>query len=193
METITIQPEKELRSLWLVIWAIWFVIELITLAILMVANPLVFGLIMFVGLIAMLLVLFWIPAFYNSLRYTIESDCVRSDSGVFWKKHVTVPFNKITNIDITEGPLQRMFGIGTIHVQTAGAGGQQGTKAELRLLGIRSLEQLKDTIMEGPRSHNIAQPVQLKSETIQQSDPQVLGQMLKELSAIRKLLENSRS
>jgi len=101
METITIQPEKELRSLWLVIWTIWFVIELITLAILMVANPLVFGLIMFVGLIAMLLVLFWIPAFYNSLWYTIEGDCVRSDSGVFWKNTLQC---HLTRLPISTSP-----------------------------------------------------------------------------------------
>jgi len=192
METIAVQPEKGLRSLWLLIWAIWFIIGLMALAILMVANPLVFGLIIFIWLITMILILLWIPAFYNSLQYTIEDDYVRSDSGVFWKKHVTVPFNKITNIDITEGPLQRMFGIGTIHLQTAGAGGQQGPKAELRLLGIRNLDWVKDIIMEGTRGHKIAEAVQVKNEAVQQSDSQTLEQMLKELSSIRKLLENSR-
>ncbi|MFQ5917784.1 MAG: PH domain-containing protein [Candidatus Binatia bacterium] len=68
-------------------------------------------------------ILLWIPAFYKSLEYIIDSDSVKIRKGVFWRKRVAVPYQKITNVDITQGPVQRMFNIGTIHVQTAGAGG----------------------------------------------------------------------
>ena len=71
--------------------------------------------------------------------------------GVFWKKNITVPFTKITNVDVTQGPLQRLFNIGTINVQTAGAGGAQGARPELVFVGTRDLEGIKETIMERDR------------------------------------------
>lgn len=189
MEATVIKPEKAIRSLWFVCWGTWFVIGLIVWPILIIVQPIVFGPCLFGWLIVMALVALWLPVFWGSLEYAIESDCVKSKSGVFWKKRITVPYNKITNIDITQGPLQRAFGIGTIHVQTAGAGGQQGTHAELRLLGISNLEQVKDTIMEGARGRTIAEPVQIKTE-MPQSVPEVSEQILKELTAIRRILEN---
>jgi membrane protein YdbS with pleckstrin-like domain len=66
---------------------------------------------------------------------------------VFWQKRVTVPYAKITNIDVTQGPLQRSFDIGTIRVQTAGAGGAQGEQAEMVLWGLRDLEEVQNQIM----------------------------------------------
>lgn len=189
METIVIKPEKALRSLWFVCWAIWFVIGLVVWPILIIAQPIVFGLCLFVWLIVMALVAVWLPAFWSSLEYSIESECVKSNGGVFWKKRITVPYNKITNIDITQGPLQRAFGVGTIHVQTAGAGGQQGARAEIRLLGINNLDQVKDTIMEGARGQAAGETAQIKSETPKVA-ADVFGEMLKELAAIRRILEN---
>lgn len=189
MEIITIKPEKALRSLWFVGWGIWFAIGMIVWLILIIVEPIAFALCLVGWLIIMMPIALWLPAFWNSLEYSIESGCVKSKSGVFWKKRITVPYNKITNIDITQGPLQRAFGIGTIHVQTAGAGGQQGTRAEIRLLGISNLDQVKDTIMDGARGHEVSEPLRTRIET-PQSAPELLEQMLKELSAIRKTLEN---
>jgi membrane protein YdbS with pleckstrin-like domain len=93
-----------------------------------------------------LLVLPYIPAFFRSLEYRIENDSVTGKKGVFWKKISTIPYYKITNIDITQGPLQRLFDIGKIHCQTAGFSGTQGSRAELVLQGIRDLEETKATI-----------------------------------------------
>jgi len=92
-----------------------------------IANVIVFGPLLLLWLLVMLLIrVWWIPLYYDSISYAIEDDAVRGQSGVFWKRYVTVPFVKITNINITQGPLQRVYDIGTIHIQTAGAGGNQG-------------------------------------------------------------------
>ena len=99
---------------------------------------LVFGLCAAGGLIIMLAVLAWIGAFYRSLEYVINADAVRAKKGVFWRRHVTVPYTKVTNIDVTQGPLERAFGVGRVHVQTAGASGPQTPQSELRMVGIRS-------------------------------------------------------
>ena len=97
-------------------------------------------------LIIWLFVLPYIQAFFRSLEYSINSDSISGKKGVFWKKTTTIPYYKITNIDITQGPLQRMYKISNIHCQTAGVAGPQGKKAELLMLGIRDFLGVKETI-----------------------------------------------
>jgi uncharacterized membrane protein YdbT with pleckstrin-like domain len=123
------------------------------------------------------------------LEYVIDSDSVKMNKGVFWKKRVTVPFTKITNLDVTQGPVQRAFDIGTIHVQTAGAGGPEGARAELKLLGVRDLDEVKDTIMERVRGYTVLKPDEVKQKVAEQSDSEIFARMLKELTAIRDVLE----
>jgi len=190
MEPILVKPEKELKTLWFVGWAVPFVLGLALWVILLFTiDKLIFGLCVIGWLVLMVPILLWIPAFYRSLEYIVDSDSVKMKKGVFWRKHVIVPYTKITNIDVTQGPVQRMLNIGTIYVQTAGAGGTQGAQAELILLGVRDLQGLKDTIMERVRGYTISRPEEVKKEVVEESDSRTLRRMLKELTAIREVLE----
>lgn len=190
MEAIVVKPEKEQKTLWFICWAITFVLGLILwVVLLLTVDKLFFGLCVVGWLILMVPILLWIPAFYRSLEYVVDSDSVKMKKGVFWRKRVTVPYPKITNVDVTQGPVQRMFNIGTVHVQTAGAGGAQGAQAELGLLGVRDLDGLKDTIMERVRGYTIPTSEEVKKEVGEESDSETLRRMLKELTAIREVLE----
>jgi uncharacterized protein len=88
------------------------------------ADKLIIGICFACWILAFIPVLFWIPKAYRILEYFIDDDSIKMQAGVVWKKNVTVPYEKITNIDVTSGPVQRKFNVGTIHVQTAGYGGQ---------------------------------------------------------------------
>jgi membrane protein YdbS with pleckstrin-like domain len=194
MEPLVLKPEKEQRTMWFIGWAIPFVLGLALWVVLLLAvDKLIFSLCVVGWLILMSPILLWIPAFYKSLEYIIDRDSVRISKGVFWRKRVIVPYTKITNIDVTQGPIQRTFNIGTIHVQTAGAGGTPGAQAELKLLGIRDTDGLKDTIMERVRGHNTSAPEEAKKKVVQESDSEILRHMLKELTAIHEVLEKRQS
>ncbi len=194
MESIVIKPEKEQRTMWYMGWAIPFVLGLTLLVVLLlVVDKLIYGLGVIAWLILMLPILLYIPAFYKSLEYIIDSDSVKMRKGVFWRKRVTAPFTKITNIDVTQGPVQRIFKIGTVHVQTAGSGGATGAQAELLFLGINDTEGLKDTIMKRVRGYSISEPTETRQEVAQESDSEIFRQMLNELTAIHKTLEQKQS
>ena len=94
----------------------------------------------------------WIGAYHGSLEYVIDDDAVRAQGGVYWRKTVAVPYSKITNIDVTQGPLQRKYGLSTVHVQTAGAGGPSAARAELTLEGLKNAEEVKEAILEKVRA-----------------------------------------
>jgi membrane protein YdbS with pleckstrin-like domain len=189
------KPVGALRTFWLTVWLVWLLVGMLlgaTPALLQTVFGLrIEGLLPSIITIAALLVFMiptgiWLPAYHRSIEYRIDPDSVRSKRGVFWKRVTTVPFHKITNIDITQGPLQRAFGIGTIHVQTAGAGGSQGGQAELLLQGIDDLEDLRDRLL--------ASSIETGQERKVRSPDGALptAPILEELTRIRHLLESYR-
>ena len=194
METIVLKPQKELKTVWFIVWSIILALVVPLLVVLMLLAPsgpfVVLTVILLASLVVMSLVAIWIPAFLGSLDYAIDDTCVRSKAGVFWQKRVTIPFGKITHIDITQGPLERAFGIGTIHVQTAGAGGTESGRAELRILGLKDLDQIKEAIMARAGYQPTLAPPQTQTATGSDNVSVVLGRILHELTVIRRILED---
>jgi len=194
MEDIELKPEKEQQTMWFVIWAVWSVISLAVWVVLLLTVSeeearIVFAICLAMTVVVMGLILVWIPPFYRSLEYVIGSDSVKMKKGVIWKRRVTVPYPKITNVDVTQGPLQRAFNLGTIHVQTAGAGGAQGARAEIVLLGVRDLEEVKERIMERSKGYMRPRSDDVKGKIEEISDSDIFGRMSEELRAIREILE----
>jgi len=196
MERLEFKPEIEQRKLWYITWVIVFVLGtpawLVPLLFIEREGFIFFSAFLAVWLIVMIVVLIWIPAAFRALEYEIDGDGVKMSGGVVWKKYVTVPYSKITNVDITRGPLQRYYKIGTIHVQTAGAAGKQGEKAELKLAGIRELEKIRAVIIENIRDLNYPGPSRTGKTVESSGQEQILQDMLMELKDIKDLLGKDR-
>lgn len=149
MGKATIKPEKELKIIWYMTVLIFYTATLMIIFMLFLfsdVNIWVLTAMSAIWLLSLIILLIWVPAAYKALEYYIEEDSVKMKGGVFWRKHVTVPNKKITNIDITQGPFERFLKIGTVHIQTAGAGGQQGQKAELKIGGVKDMDKIRDAI-----------------------------------------------
>lgn len=193
MEKIILKPEKEQRTLWFITLAIVFTLGTpfwIIVPFFVEEIVIFFSVLIVIWVIIIILTAIWIPAAFRALEYTIDDDGVKMNGGVIWKKYVTVPYSKITNVDITRGPLQRLYNIGTIHVQTAGASGKQSEKAELKLAGIRDLEKVREVIIQNIKStsyYSGSIGVQPGITDIKAKSP-VLESILKELKGIRDIL-----
>jgi membrane protein YdbS with pleckstrin-like domain len=193
MKEISVTPDQGQRTVWMIHWSIWFFPILIGLLILMIIQPLVFGLCALGWVLLMLPLAVWLPAYFRSLEYTLADDAVRGRRGVLFKRFVSMPYHKITNVDITHGPLQRRYGVGYLHCQTAGAGGQQGARAELKMEGIKDLEGVREIIMERIKGVPAAQaetaPGAAAPRKAAAPVPDVMADVLAELRAIREVLE----
>lgn len=66
-------------------------------------------------------------------RFRITDREVMSRSGVIAKQERVVPFERIQSVDLDEAPLERMFQIVRVRIETA-AGGQAGTDIEIPAL-----------------------------------------------------------
>ncbi|UAC48484.1 PH domain-containing protein [Bacillus aquiflavi] len=72
--------------------------------------------------------------------YRIEEGELRIEHGIFVKKKRYIPFERIQSIDLSEGILQRPFGLVKLSVETAGSGGANLDESEANLTAITKKE-----------------------------------------------------
>jgi len=108
--------------------------------------------------VATLLVLsyIWARLTYHFYRYELHEDGFRKEHGIIWKKYVTIPYDRIQNIDIYRGLLARLLGLSDIQIQTAGgiAAGSYGATSEGRLPGLSRevAEQIRNELVRRAKS-----------------------------------------
>ncbi len=102
----------------------------------------------------------WAKLSYHFYLYEITDDSFRKEQGVIRKKYVTIPYDRIQNVDIYRGIIARILGLSDLHIQTAGASSQYAgygawaSSAEGRLPGLSRevAEQLRDEIIRRAKS-----------------------------------------
>ena len=130
-----------------------------------------------------------IPGYYRSLRYEIRRDEVIVKAGVITKSVKHVPFRTVTNLKTKQDPLDRLFGLGTLCVQTAGMSGQSG--AEESLVGLPIFEDVYDQVAGALRRFRGSMaPTQAEEET-EGGEYELLASILTELQAIRDVIEET--
>jgi len=130
----------------------------------------------------LIFIAYWIPKYYETMIYKLTKDEIVWRRGVWFKKTGVVPYNRITNIDIGQGPISRMLGIASLKIQTAGYSGQ--TPAEIKIEGVEQFEELRELIMEFVKGKK---PVAVETYEEEDIDLKILNELVK----IRKLLEKS--
>lgn len=75
-------------------------------------------LVVYVLLVAFLLISPLI--FYKRYRYKMDSDKVDIRKGVLWITHLMVPIERIHQVDVIKGPINRLFGLADVRITTAG-------------------------------------------------------------------------
>ena len=127
----------------------------------------------------------WNSLYYESIVYHLNETEMTWKRGVWFRQTGIVPYNRITNVDIVQGPLMRIFGISNLRIQTAGYSAQK--LAEISINGIEEPEPLRELIMDFVRNRGPAAAATGGEES--ESHGQIsAGEILDELREIRKIL-----
>jgi hypothetical protein len=119
------------------------------------------------------------PYYVRSLRYRFEPERFVAEGGVFFRRRSFIPYGRITDIRIDQGPIQRRYGIFTAFVQTAGAG-----VAEAALQGMDKPDEVRAMLLE--------RKAMATGDATGSEEENLLAEvraMHKELVAIRHILE----
>jgi membrane protein YdbS with pleckstrin-like domain len=94
----------------------------------------------------------WPPIAYRHTSFRVDDQGIEIHRGVYWRVVINVPRSRVQHIDVSQGPIERRFGLGTLIIYTAGI---DHAKVELeglehgRALAIR--EHLLGPTTQSPR------------------------------------------
>lgn len=74
---------------------------------------------------AVLLALVWMPLRWPEIEhrhasYRVDDQGIEIRKGVVWRKVINVPRSRVQHTDVSQGPLERGYGLGTLVIYTAG-------------------------------------------------------------------------
>ena len=68
---------------------------------------------------------------YRHKGYAMREHDIAFRTGLFWRKTTILPFDRVQHAEVTQGPLQRRFGVSTLKFFTAG-----GSSVDLKIDGL---------------------------------------------------------
>ena len=109
-----------LRARAAIFWVPLFIIALVVNATVLAGTPFSGVLPVVIGLIGLSGILVAPDRIYRRLGYAIDGRLLRTVRGWLLHTDTIVPFVRVQHIDVTRGPIDKMFGTATLIVHTAG-------------------------------------------------------------------------
>ena len=108
-------------TLFLGCFAIWAILSFVD-AVFLPPDLLPWGVITAISAIALLLTLIVYPRRrYAAMGYRVDEDAILIARGRMFRSETLVPFARIQHLDVQRGPIERAFGIASLHMSTAGS------------------------------------------------------------------------
>lgn len=83
-----------------------------------------------IGILYLLLVLYTYFGYYQR-GYAVRQHDILYKKGLFWRSKMVIPFARIQHCEIDQGPIDRMFGLCSIKIFTAG-----GNSSDIAIPGL---------------------------------------------------------
>jgi membrane protein YdbS with pleckstrin-like domain len=106
------------------IWVLTTIIALVSET--LIVLPIAFiGSILFAVVIAVLVFVFS-NLWHNNWFYELTDSEIKIHYGIISKTYKTIPYTKIQNVDVHQGLIERIFGLASVNIHTAGYAGFAG-------------------------------------------------------------------
>lgn len=90
----------------------------------------------------------WAKLSYHFYRFELSNEGFRKELGVVFKRYTSIPYERIQNVSITRGIIDRILGLSRVQVFTAGTALNEGN---LPGLSKESAEQIRDHLVHSSR------------------------------------------
>jgi membrane protein YdbS with pleckstrin-like domain len=94
----------------------------------------------------------WPEAHFRHLRFGMDESGISIERGILWRSRISVPRARIQHTDVSQGPLQRRYGVGTLKLYTAGS---RYTKIELPGLAHAEAIAMRDALLAESRDSGV--------------------------------------
>lgn len=95
---------------------------------------------------------------YEMRHYLVGDRSLRVAQGAWKREEVTLSYANVQNLEVTQGPIERVFGFKSLTVSTAGADSQPGHAAshQVTLVGLENADELRELILKMLHQHRDA-------------------------------------
>ena len=80
------------------------------------------------------------------LEYRVGSDEIRIDSGFLHRTSRAIPFDRVTDVDLEQGPIQRLLGLAKVKLETGASAGSKEEEGVLHTISLARAEALRGHI-----------------------------------------------
>ena len=143
------------------------------------------GIVLLMWIIPYPIVRLWI----RNLEYIIREDRITINKGILTKTKQNIPLRSVTDFALSRTIYDRVLGIGSIKIQTAGQS-QTASGYEGYLSGLLDYESLHNELREKLKGLHPGSGSLTTEEPVGESSDNLLGQILDELKKIRQSVEN---
>jgi hypothetical protein len=88
----------------------------------------------------------WPPLAWARASYRVDAEGLQIRRGVWWREMLRVPRSRVQHTDVSQGPVERTFGLSTLVVHTAGT---HHASIQLEGLDLPTAEALRDFLIAG--------------------------------------------
>jgi putative membrane protein len=97
------------------------------------------------GMLALLLLTaIGVFLYWRRFEFRVGANEIRVDSGILNRTHRSIPFDRIQDVDITQGPIARVLGLARVKFETGASGGEE--EGALQAIRLERAEQLRDLV-----------------------------------------------
>lgn len=95
-----------------------------------------------------------VPFYCRSIEYSVKAESGNTMPEIYSRRGIVtitrkhIPFRTITNISSRAGPFDRLFNIGSVHIETAGYSGSNQSGPEEKISGVVFFEEVRDFILK---------------------------------------------
>ena len=109
-----------------------------------VSGRLMTALIAAAALLVMLMVGLFI--YWRRFEFRVGRNEIRIDSGIVSRTHRSIPFDRIQDVEIVQGPLARLLGLAKVKFETGGAAGGREDEGSLQAIALGRAQEIRELI-----------------------------------------------
>lgn len=113
-------------------------------AYLAVSGRLAYALLSAAALLIMLIVGLFI--YWRRFEYRVGLNEIRIDSGLLSRTQRSIPYDRIHDVEISQGPVARMFGLAKVKFETGGSAAAKEDEGALQAIALERAQQIRDLV-----------------------------------------------
>ena len=84
--------------------------------------------------------------YWRRFEFRVGANEIRIDSGILSRTHRSIPFDRIQDVDISQGPIARLLGLARVKFETGASAGDKDDDGALAAIALPRAEALRDQV-----------------------------------------------